>query len=336
MTAALDSFPRIELASLPTPLQYCQRLTDHLGGPRLLVKRDDLTGLGGGGNKVRKLEFVLADAVASGADTLVMSGVIQSNALRQAAAAAAVCGLDFHAIVITDRVPRDDPEYRTGGNALLTGLFGAVIHPCSVHDDREAVANGLADRLRDAGKHPYVIPYGASTDLGALGYVAAAQEIAQQIGGEKLDAIVHASGTGGTQAGLVVGSTRYLPGTHVVGIDIDAEPKRVASDVGRIAEELGDRLEWDELYAEFVEVVAGYAGPAYGSPTAEMLEAVTVFARLEGVILDPVYSGKGAAGLIGLIRSERFTAADSVVFLHTGGSPGLFAYRDVIAEHLDA
>lgn len=332
--AALDSVPRIRLASLPTPLQFCQRLTDHLGGPRILVKRDDLTGLGGGGNKVRKLEFILADAIAAGADTLVMSGVVQSNALRQAAAAAAVRGLDLHAIVITDRVPRNDREYRTGGNALLTRLFGAVVHPCSVHDDREAVVAAIGDRLRAAGKHPYIIPYGASTDLGALGYVAAAQEIAQQIDDETLDAIVHASGTGGTQAGLVVGSTRYLPGTHVVGIDIDAEPKRVTSDVGRIAEELGDRLEWDELYAEFIEVVAGYAGPAYGSPTAEMLEAVTMFARLEGVILDPVYSGKGAAGLIGLIRSGRFTSDDTVVFIHTGGGPGLFAYRQVVADDL--
>lgn len=334
LSAVLDAIPRLALASLPTPLQFCPRLTEHLGGPRIFVKRDDLTGLGGGGNKVRKLEFVLADALAHGADTVVMSGVTQSNALRQTAAATAALGLGFHAIVITDRVERDDAEYQTGGNALLTSLFGAVVHPCSVADDREALAAEVADRLRADGSRPYVIAYGASTDLGALGYVTAAREIAEQLDTEAPDAIVLASGTGGTQAGLVAGSSWFLPTTDIVGVDIDAEPQRVRSDVLRLINGLSRRLGLNENLDDRIDVVAGYSGPAYGTPTPEMLEAITMFARLEGLVLDPVYSAKGAAGLIGLIRSGCFPVADTVVFLHTGGSPGLFAYREVVVDDL--
>lgn len=334
LSAALDAVPRLALASLPTPLQFCPRLTGHLGGPRIFVKRDDLTGLGGGGNKIRKLEFVLADAIAHGADTVVMSGVTQSNALRQTASATAALGLGFHAVVITDRVERDDGEYQTGGNALLTSLFGAVVHPCSVTEDREALAAEVAERLRADGSRPFVIAYGVSTDLGALGYVAAIREIAEQFDTETPDAIVHASGTGGTQAGLVAGSCQFLPTTDIVGIDIDAEPERVRSDVVRLTEGLSRRLGLTENLDDRIDVVAGYSGPAYGTPTPDMLEAITMFARLEGLVLDPVYSGKGAAGLIGLIRSGRFTAVDTVVFLHTGGNPGLFAYREVVADYL--
>lgn len=196
------------------------------------------------------------------------------------------------------------------------------------------MAAEVGDRLRTDGSRPYLIAYGASSDLGALGYVTAAREIAVQFGTEAPDVIVLASGTGGTQAGLVAGSSRFLPTTDIVGIDIDAEPRRVRSDVLRLITGLSRRLGLNGNFDDRIDVVAGYSGPAYGTATPEMLEAITMFARLEGLVLDPVYSGKGAAGLIGLIRSGRFTAADTVVFLHTGGSPGLFAYRENIIDAL--
>lgn len=329
----LERIDRLELAVLPTPVQFCRRLTEHLGGPRIYVKRDDLTGAGGGGNKVRKLEYVLAEAVADGADTVVSIGVTQSNAMRQLAGTAAALGLECHCAVITDRFGLDTADYREGGNYFLTGLFGARLHPCSEADDQTDVINGIAGDLRTAGRRPFVIPYGISSVSGALGYVRAAREIAGQI--DTPTAVVHASGSAGTQAGLVVGGAAFLPDTRIVGIDVDADPDRVTGDIGELARRVTDRLELERSDLDGrIEVVGGYAGPSYGAVTPEALEAISLFAHLEGLVLDPVYTGKGAAGLIGLIREGRFSGGDKVVFVHTGGWPGLFAYRSEIAARL--
>jgi L-cysteate sulfo-lyase len=329
----LDSIARIELAVLPTPVQFCRRLTKHLGGPRIVVKRDDLTGAGGGGNKVRKLEYVLAEAVAAGADSVVSIGVTQSNAMRQLAGTAAALGLECHCAVITDRFGIDSPDYQEGGNYFLTRLFGANVHPCTTSDDHAEVIEGIAAGLRSEGKQPFVIPYGISSVSGALGYVRAAGEIADQM--EAPTAIIHASGSAGTQAGTVAGAAAYLPGTQIIGIDVDAAPERVAADVWELLDPLADRLELKPTdLSDRVEVVGGYAGPSYGAITPEVLEAISLFGKLEGLILDPVYSGKAAAGLIGLVRSGRFASSDTVLFIHTGGWPGLYAYRSAIAEGL--
>ncbi len=325
---SLARFGRLGLAHLPTPFEPMTRLSDHLGGPRLWVKRDDCTGLGLGGNKLRKLDYVLKKALAEGCDTLVSGGVVQSNSQRQVAAAAAKLGLACHLAVYHGRLAPPSAEYDKTGNALLNRLFGAVLHDVPWNGDRNGAIRSLADRLRSEGRKPFVVPYGVSDGLGAVGYASTALEIADQCAAAGIApaAIVHCSGSGGTQAGLVVGAARCSPEARIVGIDIDAEPERVRADVVACAKAASDLLgqRFDE---RTVEVVAGHAGPAYGVAHQATVEAIELAARLEGLVLDPVYSGKALAGLIALVRSGRWTAGQHVVFIHTGGAPALFAYR---------
>lgn len=328
LEADLARFPRLGLAHLPTPFEPMPRLSAHLGGPRLWVKREDCTGVGLGGNKLRKLDYVLREAIEAGADTLVSGGVVQSNSQRQVAAAAARLGLDCHLTVYHGRLAPPSADYDKTGNALLNRLFGATLHDVPWNGDRNGAINTLAQRLRAEGRKPYIVPYGVSNALGAVAYASTALEIAQQSAALGLApaAIVHCSGSAGTQAGLVLGASACLPGSRVVGIDIDAEPERVRADVlayGRAAADLLDRP-FDEAA---VEVVAGHAGPAYGVPHAATVEAIRLGASLEALVLDPVYSGKGLAGLIALIREGRWTKDQDIVFIHTGGAPALFAYR---------
>ena len=300
------------------------RLTAHLGGPRLWVKREDCMGFVFGGNKLRKLDYVLKEALDQGADTLVSGGVVKSNSQRQVAAVAAKLGLACHLAVYHGRLAPPSAEYEHSGNALLNRLYGAVLHDVPWDGDRNGAIHALAERLRGEGLKPYVVPYGVSSALGAAGYASVAEEIA--VSGLKPTAIVHCSGSGGTQAGLVVGAQRALPDTRIVGIDIDAEPERVRADVLTYAEGAAELL-GRPFDPERVEVVAGHAGPAYGVPHAATVEAIKLVAGLEALLLDPVYSGKGLAGMIALIRAGRWSADEDVVFLHTGGAPALFAYR---------
>jgi L-cysteate sulfo-lyase len=324
----LSRFPRIGLAHLPTPLEPMKRLTAHLGGPRLWVKREDCTGIGFGGNKLRKLDYVLQQALAEGADTLVSGGVVQSNSQRQVAAAAARLGLGCHLAVYHGRVAPPGPEYENNGNALLNRLFGAHLHDVPWTGDRSAAINDLAQTVRAGGDRPFIVPYGVSNALGALAYASTVIEIAQQLGSQCIEptAIIHCSGSGGTQAGLVLGVSACLPKTDVVGIDIDGEPERIRADVIALGHAAADLLGLKFETAR-AEVVAGHAGPAYGVPHAATIDAIKLAGRLEGLILDPVYSGKCLAGLIALIREGRWSPADNVVFIHTGGAPALFAYR---------
>jgi len=328
LESLLTSFGRLGLAHLPTPFEPMKRLSDHLGGPRLWVKRDDCTGVGLGGNKLRKLDYVLKQALAEGCDTLVSGGVVQSNSQRQVAAAAAKLGLDCHLAVYHGRLAPPSAEYEKTGNALLNRLFGATLHDVPWDGDRNGAIRALAERLSGEGRKPYLVPYGVSNPLGAVGYASTVAEIAQQstAAGIVPAAIVHCSGSGGTQAGLVVGANRALPKTRVVGIDIDAEPERVRADVVTYAKGAADLL-GQPFDAGDVEVVAGHAGPAYGVAHEATIEAIKLGARLEGLVLDPVYSGKGLAGLIAMVRSGRWTKGQDVVFIHTGGAPALFAYR---------
>lgn len=332
MRNQLARFPRLGIAHLPTPLEPMKRLTAHLApngnGPRLWVKREDCTGVGLGGNKLRKLDYVLSEAVASGADTLVSGGVVQSNSQRQVAAAAARLGFGCHLAVYHGRLAPPAPDYERTGNALLNRLFGATLHDVPWNGDRNGAIRDLAEQLQAQGRKPYLVPYGVSSPLGAVAYASTAMEIAAQAEalGFTPHAIVHCSGSGATQAGLVVGARACLPTTRVVGIDIDAEPERVRADVLRFAEGAADLL-GEPFFPEDVEVVAGLAGPAYGVPHAATVEAIRLGAALEALVLDPVYSGKGLAGLIALIRTGRWTAGQDIVFIHTGGAPALFAYR---------
>ncbi len=326
----LSQFPRQSFAHLPTPLELMPRLGEHLGGPRILVKRDDCTGLALGGNKTRKLEFLLAEALAQGADTLVTTGGVQSNHVRQTAAAAARAGLSCH-LVLAPAVAWDDPAYDISGNVQLDHLLGAQVHLLPPGTDRDKALGRMARALKSQGKNPYVIPSGGSNATGALGYVACALELAEQAGamGETIDYLVLASGSGGTQAGLIAGMQISDSRTQILGIDITADATKLTKKVRDIAQatldHLGRKAAPDE---DTLHIVEGYAGPAYGLPTEQMRAAVRLAARLEGLILDPVYTGKAFAGLVDLVRQGRFTKDQTVVFLHTGGMPGLFAYTD--------
>lgn len=327
----LARFPRLGLAQLPTPLEPLRRLTAHLGGPAIWIKRDDATGLGLGGNKLRKLDTVLAEAVAMKADTLVSGGVVQSNSQRQVAAAAAKLGMACHLAVYHGRIAPPSPAYERSGNALLNRLFGAHLHDVPWDGDRNGAIRALANDLKAQGRNVFMVPYGVSSPLGAVGYASAIAEITEQgrAAGFNPAAIVHSSGSGGTQAGLVLGASVALKNTRVVGIDIDAEPERVQGEVSACAKAAASLLEVPFSDSQ-IEVVAGHAGPAYGVPHTATIEAIKLAGALEGLVLDPVYTGKGLAGLIALIRTGRWRAGEHVVFVHTGGMPALFAYERVL------
>jgi L-cysteate sulfo-lyase len=331
LEARLSVIPRLGLVGLPTPLEPLPRLSEALGGPRLWVKREDCTGLGFGGNKLRKLDFVLRAALDAGADTIVSGGVVQSNSQRQVAAAAVKLGMECHLAVYHGRLKPPTAEYESSGNALLNRLYGAHLHDVPWTGKRNEAIVSLSKRLEAEGRKPYVVPYGVSNGLGAVAYSETIVEIAAQTQmlGFNPDAIVHCTGSGGTQAGLVLGASLMLAETRIVGIDIDAEPDRVRDDVIRYGQEAAQLLEL-EFDENKVEVVAGHAGPAYGVVHEATWEAIRLAARKEALLLDPVYSGKGLAVLMALVREGRWSEQDNVVFVHTGGTPSLFAYGSVL------
>ena len=329
LNALLTRFSRLGLAQLPTPLEPLPRLSAHLGGPAIWVKRDDMTGLGFGGNKLRKLDYVLRDA--GGADTLVSGGVVQSNSQRQVAAVAAKLGLQCHLVVYRGRVADPSPAYGRSGNALLNQLYGAHLHDALWTGDRNEAINDLAAVLTAQGRRVFVVPYGVSSALGVVGYMSAVAEIAVQSRSRAMEpaAIVHASGSGGTQAGLVLGASLALPGTRVIGIDVDGEPEQVRRRVANCLKE-GAALAGLPFADDRIEIVPRPAGSRYGALDAATVEAMRLVASLEGLVLDPVYSAKAMAGLIDLIKAGRWQADEEIVFLHSGGTPALFAYADML------
>ena len=331
----LARFPRIRLGHTPTPLEGMPRLTALLGGPTLYVKRDDCTGLATGGNKTRKLEFLMADALAQGADTVITQGAVQSNHVRQTAAAACRLGLKIE-ILLERRVPDRAADYETTGNVFLDRLFGARIDFRPAGADMGQACDERAAEVRAAGGKPYVIPGGGSNRIGALGYVACALELLTQANeaGLRIDYVVHGTGSAGTQAGLVAGLEGCNSGIAVYGVSVRQPREKQIDVVHRLAAETADLIGVRQGIArESVEVTSDYVGSGYGQPTDSMVEAVGLAARHEGLLLDPVYSGKGMAGLIGLIKDGTFTADQNVVFLHTGGSAALFAYeRDLLSR----
>lgn len=323
-------FPRVRLAHLPTPLEPMERLSKHLGGPSLWIKRDDCTGLSTGGNKTRKLEFLIGEAVEQGADTIITQGATQSNHARQTAAAAAKFSLQCH-ILLENRTGYQDKAYTRSGNVLLDELHGAGISTRSPGADMNAEMENLATDLRRKGKRPYVIPGGGSNPVGATGYANCALELVAQANEMRLriDHIVQATGSAGTQAGLVAGLCALNANIPVYGISVrSAKPQQEAAVfalAGATAAHVGaaGAVTRDHIVAD-----SNYVGRGYGIPTEGMVEAVKLVARLEGILLDPVYTGKGMAGLIDLVRKNHFPKDSHVVFLHTGGSAGLFGYPD--------
>ncbi|HZI37389.1 MAG TPA: D-cysteine desulfhydrase family protein [Acidimicrobiia bacterium] len=331
----------LPLAHGPTPLEPLDRLSDWLGGPRLLVKRDDQTGLALGGNKARKLEHLCAEALAQGCDTLVTGGGPQSNHCRMTAAAANRLGLKCHLALalggrgVSPRQGRREPPQAAvsgppTGNLLLDHLLGAELHPTKAREyyEIEASIEAVAEEVRAAGGRPYAIPVGGASVTGALGYLDAARELTGQLA-EPLDWIVVADGSGGTHAGLLAGQEGS---TRILGIDVGTRPdldQRVPELAAATAAAVDHPASFGEIHIDHTRFGAGY-----GKPTPECLEAIRAAARLEGLILDPVYTGKAMAGLIGWIREGRFTEHQSVLFWHTGGAPALFA--DGFSEWLTA
>lgn len=326
----LSLFPRIQLGHFPTPLEPMANLTALLGGPRLWVKRDDCTGLSTGGNKTRKLEYLMAEAIAARADVVITQGATQSNHARQTAAAAAKLGMKCH-ILLEDRTGSTDPDYTDNGNVLLDRLHGATVDRRSGGSNMQQEMEQLAEQLKADGARPYVIPGGGSNPVGALGYVSAAMELASQAAarGLRMDYLVHATGSAGTQAGLVAGLHAINSDTKLLGIGVRAPQEKQEAMVYDLACRTAEHMRMGGgIPRELVAANCDYVGAGYGLPTAGMLEAVEILARTEGLLLDPVYSGKGMAGLIDLIRKGYFKANDNVVFLHTGGSVALFGYGD--------
>lgn len=328
---ALGKMPRLPLGHLPTPLEPMDRLSEELGGPRLWVKRDDCTGLSSGGNKTRKLEFLIADALRQGADTVITQGATQSNHARQTAAAAAKTGLECH-ILLEDRTGSNEEAYVYNGNVLLDQLHGATIAKRPGGTDMAAEMETLAEDLRTQGRAPYVIPGGGSNRVGALGYVNCAVELTEQAQEMNLtiDALVHATGSSGTQAGLVAGLAALEDDIHLLGIGVRAPREKQEQMVYDLACATADFLGVGARIARAsVRANCDYVGPGYGLPTDAMRDALLKLARLEGLLFDPVYSGKGLAGLIDQVREGYFDGMSNVVFLHTGGAAALFGYPGI-------
>jgi len=311
---------RLHFAHLPTPIETLPRLSEALGGPRLLVKRDDQTGLAFGGNKTRKLEFLVAEARNQGAKTLISGGALQSNHCRQTAAAAARFGFKCILVLTGEKPPLPS------ANLLLDELFGAEIVHVAERKHRDRILQETFDRAGKDGMKPYLVPYGGSSPTGALGYAFAMKEFMDQNG--NADWIVFATSSGGTQAGLLLGQRVFGYKGQLLGISIDESEEWLKSHVSELASatslKLGKHIKFtpDEVLAN-----TNYCSPGYGVLTEQEREALRMFANLEGLLLDPVYTGRAAAGMIDLIRKGFFKKYETVLFLHTGGQPALFAYQ---------
>ncbi len=316
--------PRLSLAHLPTPLEPLSRLGEALG-LRLWIKRDDQTGLAGGGNKTRKLEFLLAEALRRECDTVVTVGGPQSNHCRQTAAAAAKLGL--RCILV---LGGHAAQARPGGNLLLDELLGAEL-VWAGDRTRAKVLEEQTAAERDAGRRPYAIPLGGSTARGAVGYALALEELLEQAqaAGVRFDRLVVASSSGGTQAGLVAGAALHGYRGEILGISIDSERTALQATVARLAGETSALLGVAQTFApEAVSVNADYLGGGYGVMGEPEREAIRQFALSDGIVLDPVYTGRAAAGMLDLLRRGTIRRDETVLFWHTGGTPALFAYAD--------
>lgn len=321
----IDLPARVELGYFPTPVARLERLESLLGGPQIFIKRDDLSGLALGGNKTRKLEYILADALAQGCDAVVTAGAAQSNHCRQTAAAAARLQLECH-LVLGGSAPA-----QAGGNLLLDELLGARIHWAGEHRKGEDIP-ALCAKLRAAGKNPYPVPYGGSNELGACAFVRALQELEGQLDTQKLSHIFFASSSGGTHAGLMLGKAICGRDYTIAGINIDKD-EAGALPFGRAIVELANRGSrflgaGVEFGAADLVLEDNYVGEGYGIVGELEREAISLLARHEGILLDPVYTGRAMGAMIDLVRRGRLGREDRVLFWHTGGTPALFAYAD--------
>ncbi|WP_100401122.1 D-cysteine desulfhydrase [Bacillus sp. FJAT-44742] len=328
----INKIARRKYTEHPTAIEYLPHVTKFLGGPNIFVKRDDLLGLTLGGNKTRKLEFLVADALEKGADTLITCGAIQSNHCRLTLAAAVKEGLKCR-LVLEERVPNTyDPD--ASGNNFLFKLLGAEnIDVVPVGTDMHKEMMKVSSLLEEEGRKGYVIPGGGSNEIGAMGYVACAQELLNQTFqmGLNIDHIVTASGSGGTHAGLLTGFYGRNANIPITGINVSRGKKEQEELIYNLVKKLSTYLELDQpVTKDIIRCMDNYVGEGYSIPTDTMIEAVNILAQKEGILLDPVYTGKAMAGLIHLIREGFFTEGDNVLFIHTGGSPALYVYMETL------
>jgi D-cysteine desulfhydrase len=333
----LSRFPRIQLLDGPTPIQELKRLNAELGGVRIFVKRDDFTAIGGGGNKLRKLEFLLGEAKAQGADTVITVGARQSNHARLTAAACAHAGFACE-LVLLRTVPRDDADYVNNGNIVLDDLFGARVHDLSKDGDAGALVAQRFEALAKEGRKVYFAPVGGSSAVGCLGYVSCALEIEAQSAqmGVKFVNVITANGSSGTHAGLAAGFAASGHGaafSKSYAVYYDAK-KTHGLTLEKACETLALLDSSARLSDDDIVIDGEHRGEGYGIPTQGMIDAVRLMARKEGLLLDPVYSGKAFAGLLYDIRSGAYQSGDNVLFLMTGGVPGLFAYQSVFRNQV--
>ena len=332
----LKQFPRISLGHFPTPLEPMDNLRQALGGgPRLFIKRDDCTGLATGGNKTRKLEYLMGEAVQQSAKIVVTQGAVQSNHVRQTAAAAARCGMQCAAL-LERRVPNVGEEYEKTGNMMLNNILNLRCEFRDAGGDMNAEAKSWCAEVARNGEKTYFIPGGGSNEVGALGYVQCANELSAQLRESDIraDWIVHATGSAGTQAGLLAGNALIKKSAKILGISVRANESRQKNVVQDLAQKTLNRLDnGAKINAADVMVDDRFVGSGYGQMTAAATEAIFLLARTEGIFLDPVYSGKGFAGLLARIREGAFSESDTVIFLHTGGAAALFPYLSSFSEH---
>jgi D-cysteine desulfhydrase family pyridoxal phosphate-dependent enzyme len=326
----MKTIPRIRFAHLPTPIEPLPRLSSKLGGPRIYIKRDDQTGLAFGGNKTRKLEFLIPEAMANGAKTLITAGAAQSNHCRQTAAAAVKFGFDCILVLA------GEPQKLSSGNLLLDEIFGAKIIWTDIAK-RDEVLKITFDDAWHAGKRPYLIPYGGSNPTGAISYAYAIKELLDQVQDQNEipipDWIIFPSSSGGTQAGMIAGAKLFSYAGKILGISVDENEENLRLKIFHLATETVHLLDESIMIkSEEILVNANYTGKGYGILEEKEKEAINEFAKTEGILLDPVYTGRAAAGLLDLIRHHHFTSEEAVLFWHTGGTPALFAekYRDLI------
>lgn len=335
-----DKFPRAILSHTPTPLEFLKNISSNLGGADIWIKRDDCTGLAMGGNKSRQLEYYMGEAIARKADTILITGAVQSNYARCAVAAARKCGMEVE-VQLEDRTPDRPQEYHNSGNPYLMKMMGAKIHYYPDGEDEEGADNSLyemAEKLRNDGKNPYVIPLGGShTPLGALGYVDCAEELLQQFDELKLeiDGIIIGTGSAMTHAGLVAGLRAMGSKIGVYGFcvrrDKASQTARVFEKTKIVAEMIGHP---GIINAGDIWVDDSMLHPGYGQLNSDVLAAIHKTAECEGILIDPVYTGKAMAGLIYLVENKHFADGQNIVFLHSGGTPAVFGYPEIIEEKL--
>jgi len=321
-----NKFNRMNLGHFPTPIEPLNNLSGYLNGPEIYIKRDDCTGLATGGNKTRKLEFLMPDAINNQADLVVTVGAVQSNHTRQTAAACAKLGLKC-LIVLEQRLEDAPDAYMTSGNVFLEKLFGAEIIICPKGKDVKEHAEEIMSERRNKGANPYYIPVGGSNHIGQLGYVECMREIIEYDKENLFTHIVLASGSGGTHSGIVAGKTYYKSNINIIGISVKDSKHDQEEKIYKMAQDGCKYIQCNEPKREDVEVFDGYVGGGYGVPTRGMTDAVNLLATKEAILLDPVYSGKGFAGLIDLIQNKHFKDSDKILFIHTGGAAALHAYE---------